>query len=247
MIALTLQDSLQTVLEAGFRKSIPALSEGIQELYKMDSFVKIFGTVHLCAKPLKPTCLPDPPKPKVEKKEAPKPVKKEEKKPEKPKDNVESLPPSPFGLYDFKTLFVNHPDKKGEGVDTFYKMLDWEGWSFWFFHYDKLPEEGKKLHVTSNFLTGFMNRAEHTSKYTFGRMGVLGEEPDLEVMGCWLVRGLEIPDGLAKEHAQFEYFHTKKLDPRNNKDDDKIVREFFGSKEEEVVHGLKAQVLKWQK
>jgi hypothetical protein len=34
------------------------------------------------------------------------------------------------------------------------------------------------------------------------------------------MRGQVIPDGLAKEHAQFEYYKTRKLDPRNNKDDD---------------------------
>jgi hypothetical protein len=40
-------------------------------------------------------------------------VKKEEKKEEKKKDNVESLPETSFDLYSFKTLFVNHADKKG--------------------------------------------------------------------------------------------------------------------------------------
>jgi hypothetical protein len=41
---------------------------------------------------------------------APKPEKKEEKV----KDNVESLPPTNFDLYSFKTFFVNHPDRKGK-------------------------------------------------------------------------------------------------------------------------------------
>jgi len=34
------------------------------------------------------------------------------------------------------------------------------------------------------------------------------------------MRGQVIPDGLAKEHAQFEYYKTRKLDPRNSKEDD---------------------------
>jgi elongation factor 1-gamma len=105
------------------------------------------------------------------------------------KDNVESLPESPFNLYDFKTLFVNHPDKKNEGVDTFYKMLDWEGWSFWHFYYQKYTGEGEVLHVTNNLMNGFLNRAEHVNKYTFARHGVFGEEPNLEIKGCWLLRG----------------------------------------------------------
>jgi hypothetical protein len=43
--------------------------------------------------------------------------------------------------------------------------------------YDIYEGEGAKLHVTSNLLNGFLSRAEHTNKYTFGRMCVLGEEP----------------------------------------------------------------------
>jgi hypothetical protein len=31
-----------------------------------------------------------------------------------------------------------------------------------------------------------------------------------------MMRGQVIPDGLAKEHAQFEYYKTRKLDPKNN-------------------------------
>lgn len=96
-------------------------------------------------------------------------------------------------------------------------------------------------------MNGFLSRAEHAGKYTFGRHGVFGEEPNLEIMGVWMMRGTEIPDGLAKEHPQFEYYKTRKLDPRNNADDDKLVRDFMGGKEEETINGLKCQTLKWQK
>ena len=150
---------------------------------------------------MKPICLPDPVK-EVKKADkpaaaaAPKPPKEEEKK----KDNVESLPPTDFNLYDFKTFFVNHADKKGAAVDEWYKMLDWAGWSFWFLHYDKYAGEGEKLHVTNNLMNGFLSRAEHVNKICFARHGVFVEEPNLEIMGVWLMRGHEIPDGLAKEH-----------------------------------------------
>lgn len=144
---------------------------------------------------------------KPDKKEGKKDSKKEEapkppapKKEEKVLDNVQSLPPTPFDLFNFKTFFVNHPDKKGEAVTKFYEQLDWDGWSFWHFHYDIYEGEGDKLHITNNLMNGFMNRAQHTSKYTFGRMAVLGEEPKLQIMGCWLLRGQVLPDGLAKEH-----------------------------------------------
>jgi len=93
---------------------------------------------------------------------------------------------------------------------------------------------------------GFLSRAEHTSKYTFGKMAVLGEEGSLQIEGCWLFRGQEVPDGLAKEHAQFEYYNTRKLDHKN-KDDDKLIREFWGGKEGDQMNKLKCQTLKWHK
>jgi hypothetical protein len=55
-----------------------------------------------------------------------------------------------------------------------YKMLDWEGWSFWRFEYDIYEGEGAKEHITNNLMNGFISRAEHTNKYTFGRHCVLG-------------------------------------------------------------------------
>jgi len=87
----------------------------------------------------------------------------------------------------------------------------------------------------------------------FARHGVFGEEPNLEVMGVWLCRGpKEIPDGLLKEHPQFEYYKTRQLDPRNNEKDNKMVREFFSLKEDDMFtslgeSGLKAQTLRWHK
>ena len=61
------------------------------------------------------------------------------------------------------------------------------------------------------------------------------------------MRGQEIPDGLLKEHAQFEYYKTRKLDPKNNSDDDKLIRDYFGGKEEDLIEGLKVQTIRWQK
>lgn len=223
------------------------VSAWAQRIYALPEFVKVMGNVQMCAKPLKPVCLADPAqeeKKKAAKAKAAAP-KAEVVKVEKKKDNVESLPPSSFNVYDFKTEFVNSTDKKGAGVDSWYKQLDWEGWSFWHFHYEKYGNEGKLLHVTNNLLTGFLSRADHTTKYCFARMGVFGEEPELDIMGIWLVRGQEIPDGLAKEHPQFEYYKSRKLDPRNKKEDDALVRAYFGGVADEKIDGRTAQTLRW--
>jgi len=245
VLAMALMRPFQTALDAGFRKAMKNVGTWVEAVYAQEAIKKVCGNVQLAAKALKPVVAVE--KKKEEKKKAAPAPAAPKKKEEKPKDNVEALPPTNFNVYDFKTLYVNHKDKKGAAVDTWYEMLDWEGWSFWFFHYDIYEDEGAKLHVTNNLMNGFLNRAEHTSKYTFARQGVFGEEPNLEIMGVWLVRGQEIPDGLKKEHPQMEYYKTKKLDPRNNKDDDKMVREFFGGAEGEMINGLKCQTLKWHK
>ena len=134
--------------------------------------------------------------------------------------------------------------------------MDWNGFSYWFFHYEKFGKEGTVLFSTNNLVTGFLSRAEHTSKYCFARHGVFGQEPNLEIFGVWLCRGPnEIPDGLRKEHPQFEYYKSRQLDPRNNANDDKLVREFFSKKEGEVFEslseynagGMEAQTLRWHK
>jgi len=66
-------------------------------------------------------------------------------------------------------------------------------------------------------------------------------------MGCWFVRGQELPDGLLKEHPQMEYYKTRKLDPKNNKEDDALIRSYFGGKEGDTISGLQCQTMRWHK
>ena len=251
IVGLQLSHGLQTVLDGGFRKAMKNVEAWATSVFAHASVVKVLGNIQMCQKALKPVCIAE--KKEEKKKVEAAPVKKEEKQEEvKVLDNVASLPPSSFDVYNFKTFYVNHADKKGEAVDEWYKMLDWEGWSFWFFHYEKYTGEGEKLHVTNNLMNGFLSRAEHVNKYCFARHGVFGEEPNLEIMGVWLVRGVVIPDGLQKEHPQFEYYKVKKLDPRTVPADDHMIREFFGGNEKvndifTSIGNLKCQTLRWVK
>lgn len=226
-------------------KAVEPWANGV---FGLKEFCAIHGKTVLCAKPLKPV-VKEEPKPE-KKKEAPKAAapKPAEKKEEKKLDNVQSLPPTSFDLFNFKTFYVNHADKKGEAVDQWYKELDWEGWAFWRFRYDILEGEGAKEYMINNLLGGFLSRAEHTSKYTFGKMVVCGDEPTLQIQGVWLCRGAkELPDGLTKEHSQFEYYESRKLDPRNNKDDDKLLRDYMGCVVGDTVEGLTVRTMRDRK
>ena len=155
------------------------------------------------------------------------------------------LPETKFDLYNFKTLFVNHPDKAGGGVDELLNQLDREGWSMWKLEYEKYKGEGEVMYKTENLLQGFIQRFEKFGKYSFARMCVLGEEPNLEIEGVFLWRGLGIPQECI-DHPQFEYYKNRKLD-LDNQDDVKVIREFWGGKEGGEAHGMKIQSISWHK
>jgi elongation factor 1-gamma len=96
-------------------------------------------------------------------------------------------------LFAFKTFFVNHKDKRGEGMKFFFDNYDKNGYSIYFLHYDKYEGEGTVMYQTSNLLNGFLQRIDHFRKHTFAAHAILGEEPNLEIEGVWLFRGKGIP------------------------------------------------------
>lgn len=183
------------------------------------------------------------------KKEEKKPVKKEEKKQEKKEEKEDEdefkeekkpevkFPDTKFNLHDFKTLITNAEDRN-TSIDFLFENFDKNAFSVWFFRYDKLPSEGKKLFLTRNFLTGFLSRAEVARKHSIGSIGIYGEEGDLEVKGVWMWRGVEdLP--MMKEHTQWEYFQKRQLD-LSNEADKQLLRDYWTKKEEDkdVVEGL---------
>jgi len=114
VLACSLMHGLQTVIDAGMRKTLSNLDAWVSRCYALPVFISVFGEVKMVAKALKPKT-GEPPAKKEEKKKDEK--KKQEAQPkqekkvvEKPKSNIELLPPSDFNLYDFKTFFINHPD-----------------------------------------------------------------------------------------------------------------------------------------
>lgn len=106
----------------------------------------------------------------------------EEKPEKKAKNPLDLLPPSKFNLFDFKTLYVNAPDKK-EALKFFWENFDNEGYSIWFIKYIKAEGEGKVLFLTNNLMNGFLQRLETFRKYAFAVHGVYGDEPNLEIRG----------------------------------------------------------------
>jgi elongation factor 1-gamma len=250
------------------RKTIPNITRWFESLVSQDPFVREFGRHIQCQK-----CVewPNVAQPTEEKKKEEKPATKKEEKPaakkeEKPapkkeakedegeeqsaekkeKNPLDLLPPSEFNLFDFKTLFVNAPNKQ-EALDYFWKNFDANGYSIWFIQYEKAEGEGKVLFLTNNLMNGFIQRLEHFRKYAFGVHGVYGEEPNLEIRGVWVWRGVGIPHEIT-DLDSYEYHKFTQLHA-NNENDRKKVNEYWSNlnEDEDSVEGLKVRTCKYFK
>jgi len=162
-----------------------------------------------------------------------KPVEKSEKNP------LDALPPSTFNLFDFKTLFVNAPNKK-DALDFFWKNYDPKGYSLYHIEYQKAEGEGKVLFLTNNLKNGFLQRLDHFRKYAFGVHGVYGDEPNLQIRGAWVWRGEGTPNEI-KELDSYEYHTWTRLDEKKPEDRKRIEEYWTGLTEGDVVDGLVAR------
>lgn len=59
-------------------------------------------------------------------------------------------------------------------MDELYKLIDFEGWTFWKLKYEIYEDEGAKEHIANNLMGGFLSRAEFSNKWTFGKHYVMG-------------------------------------------------------------------------
>lgn len=164
------------------------VSEWFVRVTQLPHFLSAFGAIKPTSKSMKPGS-------KLLVKEKLKPVVEEKKPSAKNEDNdddepkeekklpnpLDLLPPSSFDLFNFKTLFVNHKDKSGGGIDELKKIFDPAGYAIWFLHYEKYKGEGEVLFKTENLSKGFLQRFDTFRKHAFARHCVLGEEPNLEI------------------------------------------------------------------
>lgn len=60
---------------------------------------------------------------------------------------------------------------------------------------------------------------------------MVGAEPNLDIKGVWCFRGTEMPQE-AKDHPQFEYMQTRKMDLNDPKDVE-LIAQHWGAKEGE--------------
>ena len=206
-LACALVLPLRTVLDEKFLKGLKVLMKWFERVSSMPQFINVWGPIKFCKQPLELAVQKKPekkeskkqPKKKTEKKTEKKTGKKTEKKTEKEEKKQTSsqnpldlLPETQLNLDSWKKLYSNTEDKKAV-MQEFWKMYDPQGWSIYHLHYQKLEGEGQKLYMTANRVEGFLARMERLRKYSFGTMGVYGEEPDLEILAVFMWRGKGIP------------------------------------------------------
>jgi len=214
----------QVILDQGFGKAAPKACAWFARVSALPEFVAVFGKIRLAKKSIKPVLKTEEKKPKA----AAAAAKPKEDMPKKDVNPLEALPPTPFDLFNFKTYYVNVPDKAVEGWAKFMEMVDLEGYAFWFLHYEKVGNEGQIEYQFENLLEGFLQRLDGFRKHAFGKMCMLNAEPNLEMAGCLLIRGQVIPQECI-DHPQFEYFRPRKMDMKDAADND-LARRFFSAK-----------------
>lgn len=260
VIANTLVFPFRLLWEEKFRKNFTSVTKWFESVANLPAFTQVWGKLRFCQKQWEPAQLEKKEAPKKEqKKEQPKQEKKEAKKEapkkeknedEEPKEKSEknpldALPASKFDLFAFKTLFVNAPDKK-EAFKFFVDNYDPEGYSIYFVHYIKAEGEGKVLFLTNNLMNGTLQRLETFRKYAFAVHGVYGEEPNLEIQGVWVWRGVGIPNEV-KDLPNYEYHEYTKLDLNNEADRKKVEEYWTKLNEDDVVDGFRAREVKYFK
>lgn len=242
--------------------SYPAVDTWVEKMMALPEFRLITGafkraTVELKAPPKaekKKEESKKPPKDEAKKSESKKPVKKapeatpaaadDEEEEDTPSSRraanpLDSLPPSTFVLDTWKRLYANTKQKR-EVIGQFWSQYENQGWSLWLLKYQKAEGEGEVLYMTNNLVSmGFIQRLDafNFRRYSFGMMGVYGEEPKLEIRGCLMWRGQEVTKEL-QEHPSFEYYERVRVDPANP-EHRKLVEDYWCSEVDEPVEGLR--------
>lgn len=253
-LACSLVYPFRAVFEPNFLKPLAKLKEWFERVLAIPEIRQTLGAPKFCQKAVSAFVKKDKPKPAPKGKQAPK--KQETKKQEPKKEEVkqvpappksvnplDELPPSRLVVFDWKTQFVNSPDKRAELEKFWTDLYDPEGWSVYLLHYEKAEGEGEKVFMTSNLVDGFMQRLDFMRKYSFGSMGVYGDEPSLEVKGVFLWRGVGIPQ-IMNEHPSFEYYRTQQLDPSLPEHRQIIADYWTKAEESDQVEGLAVRYFK---
>ena len=150
---------------------------------------------------------------------------------------IDPLATAPKGTFDFdafKRSFSNE-DTETKAIPYLWDNFDAEHYSIYHAVY-RYKEENTMLFMTSNLVSGMLQRIEKLRKHAFGIMYILDEEKKggHNIEGLWIFRGQEVAFGLSENwNVDAPSYDFVKLDPNNQADKDKasafILADTFGS------------------
>jgi elongation factor 1-gamma len=166
---------------------------------------------------------------------------------EKKKDPFAGLAKSPMDLDEWKRTYSNSKTDFYAVMPWFWEHLDREGYSLWQQKY-KFNSENTRDFMTSNLISGFVQRSDEVRRYAFGVMMALGDKAPyevctfaffpffplcfvltsaefLQVEGAWMIRGQDIKP-LLEANDDAEYHEWVKLDPANP-EHQKLVADYW--------------------
>lgn len=244
VVATSLHRLYVKVLDPGFRKQYVNTNRWFTTVVNQPNFVAVAGQTVLATKmeaaPAAAAPAAEEAKPAEKPKKEPKPQKapapKKEEKPaadegeeedefqeKKVKSALDNLPPSKFILDEWKRTYSNE-DTRPTALPWFWEHLDKEGYSVWFCDY-KYNNELDKVFKSANLVGGFLQRLDKLRKYAFGSMLIFGNDGDMEVSGCWLFRGQDVPAEMS-ECDDAEHYDWKKANLEDSQTKE-LINDYF--------------------
>lgn len=223
VLACALLYPMKMIFDKEYRKPFSAVCRWFGTLVNQPEFQVIMGDVPLCDVAL--VADGDQSEKKEEKKETKKAAKKDTAKEEKEDDVLDELKPQKKAEHPLAALNREKPSKMvmdawkvqysntkdlSKAMEWFWANFDAEGYSLWFCDYN-YNNENKKLFMTCNGVSGFLQRSEAMRKFAFGIMDVCGEEgKELIITGCWLFRG-DSEKHMIEANPDAEYYTWKRV------------------------------------
>ena len=97
----------------------------------------------------------------------------------------------------FKRVYSNE-DIATKAIPYFWENFDKEGWSIWKADYD-YNSELKMIFMSSNLVSGMLQRIDKLRKTAFASMLIIGEDGNNRIEGVWVMRGQQLAFSVSGE------------------------------------------------
>lgn len=207
VVVCSLYQLYTMVLDPAFREAFANVTEYFTRLVQLPHFQAVLGETHLCqemkvapsaSSPLLHSGLDADPRTKTA-------SEKRSKAAAAISPNKTACCSSPsaesnqsqFDIRKWKELYFGAEDVQKQAIPHFWDMFDPSHWSIWWCEY-KFNDDLEKLIMTQNVINGFAHQLHDMSEHLFGVLLVFGDEPHLEIAGCFLIRGHHVLERMSR-------------------------------------------------